>query len=63
MVTVTAHIRESRRDLGEGRVEHQDLEVRAESYEQAKGLIGRQLPSGWIVCSFRVDRGLEHQAG
>ena len=39
-----------------------DLEITAATYETAKQAVLNQLPTDWIVASFRVDRTAENES-
>ena len=54
---IHAHLRQAstgQRDAPEP--EHRDVHVEADSYEAGRDQISGELPEGWIVASWRVER-------
>ena len=57
MLTVKADIREARTGArDEPAPKHDHLQVEAGTYGEAKQLVHEQIPRGWIVASWRVNR-------
>ena len=44
------------RDCDAPEPEHRDVQVEADTYEAGRARIGAELPEGWIVASWRVER-------
>ena len=53
---VRADLREASTQPQEAELEHRQVEVDAESYETGRDQITADLPTGWIVASWRVER-------
>lgn len=61
-IHVTAYIRERGMGaLGETQRQSRHIEVDAPDYESAATAVRKQLPDGWVVGSWRVERS-EHSA-
>lgn len=56
-VTVHAHLRQASTGLRDApEPEHRHVQVDADTYEAAHDRISDELPEGWIVASWRVER-------
>lgn len=56
-VTVGAHLRQASTGLRDAPApEHRHVQVEADTYEVGRGRIRAELPEGWIVASWWVER-------
>ena len=56
-VTVHAHLRQASTGLQDVlELEHRHVQVDADTYEAGRDRIRAEMPEGWIVASYRVER-------